>query len=105
MWINNPSSLPSFTKREGTEETTAVKLKSHPWIMVFGQTESVFLAPIQAQTRNSLFVALILALVAAGLGFVVAQSLSGPVVRLTRVAEQIAGGDVQAQVGVATGEH
>lgn len=89
---------------QGTEESTAVKLKSHPWIMVFGQTNTVFLTPIQAQTRNSLIAAIVLALIAAGLGFIVAQSLSGPVVRLTKVAEQIAGGDIQAQANVETGD-
>jgi putative methionine-R-sulfoxide reductase with GAF domain len=89
---------------EGTEETTAVALKSHPWIMVFGQTNTVFLAPIQAQTRNSLIIAILLALMVVGFGFVVAQSLAGPVVRLTAVANQIAAGDIQVQAKVETGD-
>ena len=89
---------------QGTEETTTAKLTTHPWTLVFGQTESVFLAPIQDQTRRSLIVALILALLAAGLGFVVSQSLSGPVVRLTAVANQIASGDIQVRAKVETGD-
>jgi C4-dicarboxylate-specific signal transduction histidine kinase len=89
---------------QGTEETTAVQLKTHPWIMVFGQTESVFLAPIQAQTRNTLILAIVLAMVAAVFGFFVAQSLSGPVVRLTAVANQIAAGDIQVQAKVESGD-
>ena len=104
--LNNIDNKPFFRAvlAVGTDETTAVKLKSHPWIMVFAQTESVFLAPIQTQTRNSLIVALILVLVAAALGFVVAQSLAGPVVRLTAVANQIAAGDIEVQAKVETGD-
>ncbi len=89
---------------QGTEETTAATLQSHPWIMVFGQTNTVFLSPIQAQTRNSLFIAIALALLAAGFGFLVAQTLAGPVTRLTTVAEQIAAGDIQRQATVETGD-
>jgi GAF domain-containing protein/HAMP domain-containing protein len=107
--LNNVDKQPFFIAElheegEGTEETTAVKLKSHPWIAVFGQTNTVFLTPIQTQTRNSLLAAVILALLAAGLGFVVAQALSGPVVRLTAVANQIAAGDIQVQAKVESGD-
>ena len=90
---------------QGTEETTAVQLKSHPsWTMVFGQTNTVFLSPIQAQTRNSLIIAIVLAVLVAGFGFFVAQTLAGPVVRLTVVAEQIAAGDIQRQAKVETSD-
>src|SRR5260221_2165805 len=107
--LNNVDKQPFFIAElheqgEGTEETTAVKLKSHPWIMVFGQTNTVFLAPIQAQARTSLIIAIILAALAAALGFVVAQSLAGPVVRLTAVADQIAAGDIEVQAKVETGD-
>jgi GAF domain-containing protein/HAMP domain-containing protein len=107
--LNNIAKQPFFIAElheqgEGTEETTAVKLKSHPWIMVFGQTNTVFLAPIQAQTRNSLVVALVLAIAAAFLGLFIAQTMAGPVTRLTTVAEQIAGGDIQVQAKVETSD-
>jgi len=109
--LNNVDKQPFFlaelhteAQGGGTEESTAVKLKSHPWIIAFGQTETIFLAPIQAQTRNSLIIAVLLALVAAGFGFVVAQSLAGPVVRLTAVANQIAAGDIEVQAKVETGD-
>jgi len=107
--LNNVDKQPFFIAElheqgEGTEETTAVKLKSHPWIMVFGQTNTVFLAPIQAQARTSLIIAIILAALAAALGFVVAQSLAGPVVRLTAVADRIAAGDIEVQAKVETGD-
>jgi len=105
--LNNVDKQPFFIAElheqgQGTEETTVVKLKFHPWIMVFGQTNTVFLAPIQAQTRNSLVIAIFLTLVVVGFGFVVAQSLAGPVVRLTAVANQIAAGDIQVLAKVET---
>jgi putative methionine-R-sulfoxide reductase with GAF domain len=107
--LNNVDKQPFFiaelhteAQGGGTEETTAVRLKSHPWIMVFGQTGTVFLAPIQAQTRNSLIIAIVLALLVAGFGFFIAQTMAGPVVRLTAVAERIAAGDIQAQAQVET---
>lgn len=107
--LNNIAKQPFFIAElheqgQGTEESTSVQLKSHPWIMVFGQTETVFLSPIQVQTRNSLMIAVLLALVVAGFGFVVSQSLAGPVVRLTAVANQIAAGDIQVQAKVETGD-
>src|SRR5690349_15852900 len=69
--LSNAAEQPFFIAElheagEGTEETTSVQLKSHPWIMVFGQTETVFLAPIQSQTRSSLIIAFLLALMAVG---------------------------------------
>jgi len=107
--LNNFDKQPFFIAElheegEGTEETTTVKLKSHPWIIVLGQNESVFLEPIQAQTRASLVIVIILSIVAAGLGLVVSQSLAGPVARLTTVAEQIASGNLQVQAKVETGD-
>jgi len=107
--LNNVAKQPFFIAElheagQGTEETTAVKLKSHPWTMVFGQTNTVFLAPIQAQTRNSLAVALVLAIAAAFVGLFIAQTMAGPVARLTAVAEQIAGGDIQVQAKVETSD-
>jgi len=107
--LNNIDTQPFFAAEihdqgQGVEEATAVKLKSHSWIMVFGQTETVFLAPVQAQTRTGLIIALVLALVAAGIGFFVAQTLAGPVVRLTAVAEQISAGDNTAQAKVETSD-
>lgn len=107
--LNNVDKQPFFLAElheegQGTEETTAVKLKSHSWIMVFGQTETVFLAPIQTQTRNSLIVVVVLAVIVAFFGLYVAQSLAGPVVRLTSVANQIASGDIQVEAKVETGD-
>ncbi len=89
---------------QGTEETTAVKLKTHSWILVFGQTNTVFLSPIQVQARNSLVIAVVLAMAVAVLGLFVAQTLTSPIVRLTVVASEIAGGNLAAQARVESSD-
>lgn len=84
--------------------TTAVRLETHPWLIAFGQSQDVFLAPIQSQTRNSLVLAVVLALAVVGFGLFMAASLTGPVVRLTAVANQIAAGDIHVQAKAETAD-
>jgi len=107
--LNHLAEQPFFTaelRQEGikSEQTTAAALKSHPWILVFGQDQDIFLELIRIQARNGLVIAAILAGVVVFFGLYVAQSLSGPVVRLTAVADQIAAGDIQVQAKIETGD-
>jgi len=105
--LNNIEKQPFFNANLSINEqdtvtatTTAVKLNSVPWVVTFGQDQNVYLAPVNAQVRNSLILAILLTVVAILIGFLVAQSLTGPLARLTTVAEQIAGGDIQVQAKV-----
>jgi PAS domain S-box-containing protein len=86
----------------GLDEVVGVRLKAQPWTIVFVQSQGVFLAPVQAQSRNSLVIALIVAGIVSAVAFFVGQLLSRPIVQLTNVAQQIAGGDLNVQAMVTS---
>jgi PAS domain S-box-containing protein len=73
-------------------------MKTQPWMVVFLQPQEVFLAPIRAQTRDTVLLALgiVGAVAAAAIG--VAQLLTGPIVRLMAVARQVAEGNFEGKV-------
>ncbi len=75
-------------------------LETLPWVVMFAQPQDVFLAPIQAQTSNTLILAAVIATGVAGAAIFLAYTLSVPVVRLTRAAESVAKGDLTVQAHV-----
>ena len=97
--LNNLDTDPFFVAEfhdagEGDEEGTAIHLETQPWIIAAGQDQDVFLAPLAEQTRTNAIFALVIAGVVALLAILVAQTIANPVLRLTGVAQQIAGGDI-----------
>ena len=87
---------------QGLDQVVGVRLKSRPWTIVFVQAQEVFLAPVQAATRNNLIIAIVVAFLVAAIGFLMAQFISWPIVNLTAVAQKIAGGDFSAQAAVTS---
>ena len=79
------------------EQGAVVKLKTQDWSVALMQPQSVFLDPVKTQTRATVFLALIIAGIVAGAAIGVSQLLAAPIIRLTAVARQIAGGDLAAQ--------
>jgi putative methionine-R-sulfoxide reductase with GAF domain len=104
--INNRVNVPYFasdTDGDGAREQSAfAEMTTKPWTVAFIQDESVFLAPIAAQTTNNILVALVVAVLVGVAGFLFSQTLAGPLIRLTQVAEAIAGGDINVQAKVET---
>jgi len=109
--------LPSFAEGLSTADTqptftafaypsaeagrvAVAKLENAPWRVAYVQPSAVFLAPLEAQTRNTLFVALLIAALAALVAVPVAQALSHPIARLTEVASQLAEGDLTVRAPV-----
>ncbi len=76
------------------------RLRSRPWLVVVAEPQSAVLSPIQDQVRNTLLLAVVMALVVAGGARVVAQLLAGPITRLTEVTRQVMQGDLTAQARV-----
>lgn len=74
------------------------------WTLVVNQSQADNLAPIRQQTRSIVLVALIILAIGTLLTALLAQLLSGPIVRLTAVAEQISAGNTTAQAKVETGD-
>ncbi|HUH96668.1 MAG TPA: GAF domain-containing protein [Anaerolineales bacterium] len=87
---------------KGLEQAAGIRLRNQPWTVVFAEPNDFFLAPVQTQTRNSLVLALIVAGLVSLVAFFVSRLLSRPIVQLTRVAQQIAGGDLNAQAPVTS---
>jgi GAF domain-containing protein/HAMP domain-containing protein len=107
--LNNLDQQPFFVAEfhdegEGNEEGTAIHLETQPWLVAAGQDQDVFLAPLAAQTRTNVILALIVAGIVAFVALLVAQTISNPVLRLTNVAQQIAGGDIAVQAKVESGD-
>ena len=74
------------------------------WYVITIQDQSEALQPVSAQTRNILFLALGISIIAAIAAFVLAQFVSGPIVRLKAIAEEVASGDLTAQAKIETGD-
>lgn len=70
------------------------------WNVVVHQTQAEALAPVEAQTQSSLFLALVILGLASAVAVGMAQLLAGPISRLTRVASQVAEGDLAARAEV-----
>jgi Signal transduction histidine kinase, nitrate/nitrite-specific len=110
--LENMDVQPSFQsefhpEEEGITDTSAergfaLRLTTQPWVLVVGQPTEIFLAPVKAQTRNSLVIALIVAGLVSAVAYFMSQLLSRPILRLTNVAKQIAGGDLNAQAPVTS---
>ena len=70
------------------------------WRLIVAQDPAEALAPVNAAARASVLTSLAILLVVALLAVFVAQLLSGPILRLTAVAEQVRAGDIRAQARV-----
>ena len=104
--INATPEQPNFT---GTahpgaelEQGAVVKLTTQDWFLVFVQARSAFLAPVEEQTRNTIFFAVVITAVVVAAAIIVAQLLTRPIARLTVVAQQVATGDLRVQAPVET---
>jgi nitrate/nitrite-specific signal transduction histidine kinase len=105
--LTHAATQPYFTGETGEAQGTFDEeldqaafafLKTQPWIVAFAQPRSVFLAPVVAQTRATVLLAIIITAVVAVAALFVSQFVSSPIVRLTAAAEQVAAGDLSVQV-------
>ncbi|MBE7555089.1 MAG: PAS domain S-box protein [Anaerolineales bacterium] len=107
--LDNAIFEPYFTTRldaTGDQLNLAVakELETQPWLVVFAQPQDLFLAPIQQQTRTTLFLAIIIAGVVAVAAFAMGQLLAGPLVHLTGVVTRFTGGDLEARAQLKAGD-
>ncbi len=101
----NPVFTAGSAALSGQLASTAVtRLKTQPWILYVRQSQSVFLAPIEAQTRTMLLLTVLITFLANGVAVGLAQFLATPIVHLTATAEKIAAGDLNTQARVETND-
>jgi putative methionine-R-sulfoxide reductase with GAF domain len=79
-------------------------IKNLGWLVVVSQHSADALAPVNAQFRIILLVALIIAALATLFSFIFARTLSAPVLRLTSTAAKVASGDLSAVAQVDSGD-
>lgn len=102
---NDPFFAAELTLSGGDlEEVAVVETKTQPWVVAFAQPQNVFFAPIEAQARANLLIALGIGVLVVLFGVVVSQTIAGPIARLTNVAEKIAAGDINIAAKVETGD-
>src|SRR5207245_10160322 len=96
--------VPYFTARlskDGNPWQAAVsRTTTQPWTVVFLQPQDVFLAPIRAQMRDTVLLAVLIAGAVAVAAIGGAQLLTGPIVRLMGAARRVAEGHFEGKVTV-----
>jgi PAS domain S-box-containing protein len=107
--LDNAIFEPYFTTRLDTNDArlnlaVVKELETQPWLVVFAQPQELFLAPIQEQTRTTLFLAIVIAGVVAVSAFAMGQLLAGPLVHLTGVVTRFTSGDLEARAHLKSGD-
>jgi PAS domain S-box-containing protein len=75
-------------------------MTTQPWTVIFLQPQDVFLAPIRAQMRDTIVLAMVIAAAVAVAAIGGAQLLTRPLVRLMAAAQQVAEGHFEGKVTV-----
>jgi HAMP domain-containing protein len=86
------------------EEGAIVNMEALNWHVIYAQEQESFIAPINAQARNNILLAFLIAAMVTGFALMISNTLSRPIVRLTQTAEAIAAGDINLQVKVESGD-
>ena len=98
------ASLVSASRVRSTDPEAQAAIDNLGWVVVAHEAEDVYLAVVRQQTQSTTLIALVILALGALASVFIAQQLSGPIARLTAVAEQIASGDNTAQAKVETGD-
>ncbi|MDM8527012.1 PAS domain S-box protein [Anaerolineales bacterium HSG24] len=93
---------PLVATDERVASAAVVTLTEHDWLVVFAQSQDVFLAPANTQTQIITFLATVIGFVFAGVTFGMGYFLTKPISNLTETVQRMAEGDLQAR---ATIEH
>jgi GAF domain-containing protein/HAMP domain-containing protein len=113
--LNNSVSQPIFTAETKPEEYEIVgddtgeqiavaRMETLPWLVAAAQQRSIYLAPLTAETTEDLGSTLFIMVLVVFAAVFIARTISRPVVNLTKLAKQIAAGDLSAQAQVESGD-
>ena len=113
--LNNITSQPIFaaeTKPEENEiegddtgeQIAVARMETLPWLVVAAQQISIYLAPLTDETSEDIGSTLFITVLVVVAAVFVARTISRPVVNFTRLAKQIAAGDLSAQAQVESSD-
>lgn len=80
-----------------TNQVAVAQMESQPWQVAYFQPQDVLLAPVEAQARNSLLLALVLAAGAVAVALIIAQLVSRPISDLTSAAMRLSEGELNVE--------
>ncbi len=86
------------------DQLVVVKLEERPWLMVFGQPQEVFLAPVQDLAHGSLFLVLAISAITVLVAARISRVLTHPILNLSSVANKVAQGDLSTEAEVETND-
>jgi GAF domain-containing protein len=81
-------------------QVAVTSLAMRPWLLAFFQPQEILFEPVENQTRNIVFFAMGIGLVAALVAVEISQRLANPIVRLTAAAQKVTEGDLMVQAPV-----
>ncbi len=93
--------LPLAGDQAAVEDVVAIhSTNNRPWQVLFAQAEETFLAPVRTQARISSIISLLFLLSVTAGAFALTNYLVRPLGALTRTAEQVAAGDLNARAPI-----
>lgn len=104
--ITSPGIPPTFYSRSPVQDdaggAAGTAIGNLNWTVLVHQNRDEILAPVEAQTRGTIVLALVVALVGALVALGGAELLTRPIMRLKATAEQVRAGDLRARAFVET---
>jgi GAF domain-containing protein/HAMP domain-containing protein len=85
---------------ESDSINTGLFLETQPWVAIIRQSTDVYLSPVREQAKVNTLISLLLVMFSAIIGFIASQILASPLTTLTKAAEQITSGDLNARAQV-----
>jgi GAF domain-containing protein/HAMP domain-containing protein len=79
-------------------------IKNLGWVIILDQSQADNQAPVTQQTQATVLVALLILAIVTAASIFLAQTLTNPIVRLTSVASEIAGGNLAAKARVESND-
>ncbi|MEW5858472.1 MAG: ATP-binding protein [Cyanobacteriota bacterium] len=103
--LDNAATSPYFTTalsstNKEPNAAAVIKLKTQPWFVVFVQPKAVFLAPIEAQARDTLWLAAIIAGLVIIAAITIGELLTKPLINLAGTVTQFTAGNLNARTSI-----
>jgi GAF domain-containing protein/HAMP domain-containing protein len=91
---------PSQENDNEPAEVAAVRVPNTSWIIVTGQPVSTISTLTQNQTRGTVILSILITIAAAIIALIVSNLFTGPLLQLTKVAEDISAGDFTQRANI-----
>ncbi|MDM8529682.1 SpoIIE family protein phosphatase [Anaerolineales bacterium HSG25] len=100
---------PNFTTKVETSTdrlnlVVAKELKTRPWFVIFAQPEAVFLAPINAQTKNTIYLAIAIGFAVMAVAVIAGRTLATPLLELTQAVSRFTAGDLEVRANIKSND-